>query len=59
VEVNIDVTNEILARYAASPAGEIKRGPSTPPLDLHRQAAEMFVWMAAHAVGHIGTGSAA
>ncbi len=34
------------------------RAPSTPPPDLHPQAAEMFVWMAAHAVEHIGTGSA-
>lgn len=54
--MDIDVTDKILAGYAAFPEGETKRTPTPPPPDLHSQAAEMFVWMAAHAMEHIGTG---
>ena len=57
--MDIDVSDKILAGYAALPAGDVKRVASTAPPDLHPQAAEMFVWMAAYAVGHIGRGSAA
>lgn len=57
-QVDIDVSDKILAGYAALPTGDMKRVPSTAPPDLHPQAAEMFVWMAAHAVGHVERGSA-
>lgn len=53
----VDVTERILAGYAAFSAEEMRRAPSTPPPDLHPKAAEMFVWMAAHGVKHIGTDS--
>jgi len=56
--VDIDVTDKILAGFAAVPGRETKRAPSLPPPGLHSQAAEMFVWTAAHAVAHIGTRSA-
>ena len=54
----IDVTDKILAGYAALPGGMTKRAPSPPQPHLHSHAAEMFVWMAAHAVEHMGTDSA-
>ena len=56
--MDIDVTDKILAGYATFTGGGTKRAPSPPRSDLHSQAAEMFVWMAAHAVEHIGTDSA-
>lgn len=56
--MDIDVTDKILAGYAAFPEEGTKRAPSPRRADLHSQAAEMFVWMAAHAVKHIVTGGA-
>ncbi|NYT79805.1 hypothetical protein H0A71_22825 [Alcaligenaceae bacterium] len=49
-----DVTAMILDEYAKLPAERLKRRPPDLPTDLHPQAAEMFVWMAAHAVDKIG-----
>jgi len=52
----VEVTQRILADYASLPPEELKRGASQPPGDLHPQAAEMFIWMAEHAVDQIGNG---
>ena len=49
-----DVTARILAEHKKFPAEVLKRRPPDLPTDLHPQAAEMFVWMAAHAVDKIG-----
>jgi hypothetical protein len=50
----IDVTEQILAKYDEVPGNALRRSPSEPPLNLHPQAAEMFIWMAQHAVHQIG-----
>lgn len=55
----IDVTEMILSGYSQFSQDELKRKPSKPPENLHPQAAEMFIWMAAHAVHNIGMGSEA
>jgi len=55
--MDIDVTDGVLAGYAAFTEERMKRAPSPIRSDLHSLAAEMFVWMAAHAVEHIGTDS--
>ncbi len=57
--MDIDISDQILAGYADLPDRDMKRVPSTAPPELHPQAAEMFVWMTAHAVGHIDKGGAA
>lgn len=49
-----DVTAMILAAYTKLPPEELKRRPPDLPTNLHPQAAEMFIWMAAHAVDKIG-----
>ncbi|WP_041262800.1 hypothetical protein [Citrifermentans bemidjiense] len=54
----IDITDTLLQQYAKLSPEDLKRTPAEPPLDLHPQAAEMFVKMAEHAVHHIGIGSA-
>ena len=53
----IDVTEQILAKYGELPGNALRRSQSQPPPDLHPQAAEMFIWMAQHAVHHIGRGT--
>lgn len=50
----IDVATMVLDSYAKLPAEALKRRPPSLPTNLHPQAAEMFVWMAAHAVDKIG-----
>lgn len=48
-----DVTAMILAEHTKLPVEALKRKPPNLPTDLHPQAAEMFIWMAAHAVNKI------
>lgn len=55
----VDVTEMVLAEHSKIPAEELKRKPPDPPPDLHPQAAEMLVWMAAHAVHNVGEGTEA
>lgn len=55
----IDVTEQILAKYDEVPGNALSRSPSESPLNLHPQAAEMFIWMAQHAVHQIGRGTEA
>ncbi|WP_434728513.1 hypothetical protein [Pseudomonas soli] len=50
----IDIATMVLDSYANLPAEALKRRPPSLPANLHPQAAEMFVWMAAHAVDRIG-----
>lgn len=50
----IDVSTMVLEDYTKLPAEALKRRPPILPTNLHPQAAEMFIWMAAHAVGKIG-----
>jgi hypothetical protein len=55
----IDVTEQILEKYGEVPSNALRRSPSEPPMSLHPQAAEMFIWMAQHAVHQVGRGTEA
>lgn len=49
----IDATEMILKSYDEVPLDEKRRKSEDPPHDLHSQAAEMFIYMARHAIDKI------